>query len=223
MREVPLYFILRMGVTVTNQNKTAILALLDRSGSMASIRSDAEGGLRTFIDDQRKEKGECSLRVCVFDTEYDEVYPSTDIQTAAYPEIHPRGATALLDAWGRALTEFGEELSALPESERPGTVIFVVVTDGLENSSREWTRDKVFEAVRRQTEQYGWTFLFLAANQDAVATGESLGVRANCSVTYSQSSAGVGASYDALSQAVTRTRGGTFRGFTEEQRAAADA
>lgn len=206
---------------MTNSDYTALALLLDRSGSMITIQADAEGGIRSLIDEQRKLPGRCTLRVSSFDTSYELVYPSTPIAHAPYPELLPRGGTALLDAWGQLITEFGEELAALPEEERPANVVFVVVTDGEENSSKEWTRDKLFEAVKRQTEEYGWQFLFLAANQDAVAEGHKYGVSASHSMSYGATGQGVANSYTASSASITRTRKGGSGGFTEAEKLAA--
>lgn len=208
---------------VTRSDFTAIQMLGDRSGSMADIQKDAEGGIRTFIDDQRKVPGKCTLRYSQFDTLYEVVYPSTPIESAPYPTIKPRGGTALLDAWGRAIVEFGEELAALPEDERPGQVIFVVVTDGEENSSIEWDRNRLFEEVKKQTDQFGWTFLFLAANQDAAAEGAKYGVSANHSLDFNPTGQSVNSSYAAASASVTRTRKGAGVGFTAEEKSAASS
>lgn len=206
---------------MTNSNYTAIQLLLDRSGSMQKIKDDVEGGVKTFIEDQRKASGKCTLRICQFDTLYEEVCPSTSIADAIFPGLDPRGGTALLDAWGRAVVEFGEELSNLPEDARPGNVIFVVVTDGEENSSREWTRAQVFDKVTEQQTRYNWQFLYLAANQDAVAEGAKYGVPGAQAVTYDWDAGGTKAAYSALSNSVLRTRGGGEGAFTDAERRSA--
>jgi uncharacterized protein YegL len=206
---------------VTNPDYTAIALLLDRSRSMILIKEDAEGGVRSFIDEQRKVPGKCTLRVSSFDYTSEEVYPSTPIADASYPKLQPRGGTALLDAWGTLIVAFGEELAALPEEERPGNVVFVVVTDGEENSSREWTRQQVFDLVTKQQNDYGWVFHFLAANQDAIAVGRAYGVSHNTIVDYAPTSKGVAGSYGAASASITRTRTGRDASYTSEEREAA--
>jgi uncharacterized protein YegL len=206
---------------VTNPDYTAIALLLDRSGSMVKIKEDAEGGICSFIDEQRKASGKCTLRVSSFDTLYEIVYASTPIVDAPYPELRPRGGTALLDAWGQLITEFGEELAALPEDERPGNVVFVVVTDGEENSSREWDRQRVFDLVTKQQNDYGWVFHFLAANQDAIAVGHGYGVSASTTADFNTTSKGVASTYSAASASILRTRRGEDAGYTSEERAAA--
>lgn len=205
---------------MTDSNYTAISVLLDRSGSMQQIRTDAEGGLRQFISDQQKVDGKCTLRLAQFDNMYEVVHESTPIKDVPPPSLLPRGSTALLDSWGRCMAEFGEELAALPEDQRPGHVVFVVVTDGMENASREWTRDKVFAKVTEQTDRWGWEFLFLAANQDAVAEGQKYGVVGTHSLDYSHDSGGTQAAYAAMSATVTRSRvaGQSTAGFTEDER-----
>lgn len=197
---------------------TAISVLLDRSGSMRTIRKDAEGGLRALIEDQRTQPGRATLRLAQFDQHYEVVHPSLFLDQVPMPELHPRGVTALLDAWGRAMTEFGEELAALPEEQRPGNVVFVVVTDGAENASREWSRQQVFDMVREQTEKWGWTFLFIAANQDAVAEGGKYGVPGAQSATYSHDADGAQSAFGSTSAAITRTRGGKNAAFTDAER-----
>lgn len=206
---------------MTNSDYTAIQLLIDRSGSMQNIRSDAEGGIRTFIEEQRRVPGMCTLRVSQFDDSYELVYASTPIHDAPFPVLRPRGMTALLDAWGRAMTEFGEELAALPEANRPGHVVFVIVTDGRENSSSDWNREQIFKRVTEQADLYGWHFLYLAAGQDAVAEGAKYGVPAPGAMTYDANAQGVARAYSASSASVTRTRSGGRSGFTEAERKSA--
>lgn len=155
---------------------TDITLVVDRSGSMDEIRSDAEGGINQFIRQQADEDGEALLTLLQFDTEYELVHSGTPVENVEPYRLEPRGMTALLDAVGRAINETGSRLAAMPESERPGLVVFVIVTDGLENSSREFDRRKIREMIERQQSQYNWQFTFLAANQDAFEEGGSLGI-----------------------------------------------
>lgn len=202
---------------MTDTTYTAIAVVVDRSGSMQSMRKDAEGGLNTFIEDQKAEPGKCTLRIDQFDTVYDNVVKSTEIAKVEKYTLTPRGGTALLDAMGKTIVDFGSELKALPEAKRPANVIVVVVTDGDENSSREWTKDAVSKLIKQQENDYGWTFVFLAANQDAIAVGASYGFHAGTSMTYD--SANVGNTYATLSAKVSGTRStGTWAPFTEEER-----
>ena len=193
---------------MTNPDYTALAMLIDRSGSMVQTREDAIGGMAQFLKEQREVPGKCTVRISQFDNQYEVVCESTPVADVPDPDLVPRGSTALLDAWGRLMTEFGEELAALPEEERPENVIFVVITDGQENASREWTRDKLFEAVTEQTDKWGWKFAYLGADQDAVTVGGSYGVAAGQTMSYTNDSAGTQAAYAATSRMVTNTRSG---------------
>jgi len=155
---------------------TDITMVIDRSGSMESIRTDAEGGINTFIESQKSEPGEALLTLVQFDTEYEFVHKGVPIGTAERFRLVPRGSTALLDAVGRAINETGARLGMMDEAKRPGLVVFVIVTDGAENSSKEFTRDKIREMIEHQQSAYKWQFTFLAANQDAFAEGATLGI-----------------------------------------------
>jgi len=193
---------------MTNKDYTAIAMLIDRSGSMLTTREDAVGGMATFLKEQREVPGKCTVRISQFDDHYEVVCESIPVAEVKNPDLVPRGSTALLDAWGRLMTEFGEELADLPEDERPENVIFVVITDGHENSSREWTRDALFEAVTEQTNKWGWKFAYLGADQDAVTVGGGYGVAAGQTMSYSGDSAGTKSAYAATSAMVTNTRKG---------------
>ena len=125
----------------------------------------------------------------------------------------------------RLVTDVGADLAAQPESERPGKVIVVVVTDGMENSSTEWTVDAVKKVIKRQQDEYAWEFIFLGANMDAVAVGQRMGFRSDRTMTYAPSAAGVGSSYSAKSKLISRMRsapaGTRVEGFSEADREAA--
>lgn len=203
---------------MTDPNYTAIAVLMDRSGSMMTVKTDAEGALAAYIAEQRKVPGKCTIRLSDFSDHYRSVYASTPIADAPAYELVPRGSTALLDGIGRLVAEFGEELAALPEDERPGTVIVVIQTDGYENASRELTREQVFQAITRQREDYGWDFLFLGAGQDAIQVGASLGVAAGSSISYSGTGDGTYAVAAAASSYTTRSRTTGARGFTDDER-----
>ena len=162
---------------MTDPNKTLVAALLDRSGSMETSKTATEDGWRELINEQRQQPGDCQVTLAQFDTVYEVVYPPTDIADVADFSVQPRGMTALLDATGRFITEIGEQLSALPDEERPGHVICLIMTDGMENSSHEWTWDAVRKLTKQQQDEWGWTFIFLGANIDAIEVGRSDGIR----------------------------------------------
>lgn len=174
---------------MTNPDYTAILFIIDRSGSMVSIKEDMEGGINAVLEEQKKLPGEVTVDVAYFDNEltYDERFLSLE---SASIEIKPRGMTALHDAIVSSTTQFGEALSQLSEEDRPGTVLTIIVTDGHENCSREATISDVKDTITRQQDVYGWEFLFLGANQDALETGASFGLRDGSSVTYAATRGG---------------------------------
>lgn len=211
---------------MTDSSYTHISLIVDRSGSMQSIRTDAQGAIRQFIKDQKEAPGRATFTLVQFDTEVETLYENVDIQTVAENAYNlvPRGATSLLDAWGRTMNSTGEFLVSLPEDQRPGHVVFVVVTDGAENSSREFKVDIVKEMTERQRNEFSWEVVFLAANMDAVQVGAQFGVAAGSSLTYGATAQGTQASYAALSKAVTATRSGVKSGvsFTDADRVAAN-
>ncbi len=169
---------------MTRADLTHLYFLLDRSGSMQSIKTDTEGGFAAFIDEQRKSTGACRVTLAQFDNEYELVYSGRPFADVPPLDLQPRGSTALLDAMGRLVTSAGSELAALADDERPGTVIVAIMTDGLENASREWTHPAIKALVEQQTKDYAWQFLYMGADQDAIEVGTSLGVSAAASVTY---------------------------------------
>jgi len=169
---------------MTDSNYTAVAVLMDRSGSMQLIREDAQGAVNAFVEEQKKLDGKCTVRLSQFDTVYEEVYPSTDIADVEDYVLSPRGGTALTDSIAKLVIDFGNELLDLPEDDRPGKVIVVIVTDGAENSSREFTAEGVKSLIEEQKSVYNWEFLFLAAGQDAIATGAGYGFAKGQSLTF---------------------------------------
>jgi hypothetical protein len=210
---------------MTDPQRTLIAVLLDRSGSMESIKSDTEGGFNAFIEQQRALDGDVRVTLAQFDTVYEAVYADRPIADVPRLDLQPRGMTALYDAVGRLITDIGAELAGQPEEGRPGTVIVVVLTDGHENSSVEWTHDAVRKAIKRQETEYSWGFLFLGANMDAVQIGQRLGFRPDRSITYEPSSAGVEGVFTATSDLVSRLSsapaGAPVAGYSDSDREAA--
>ena len=201
---------------------TDITMVIDRSGSMQSIRTDAEGGINSFIEQQKQEPGETLLTLVQFDTEYEFVHSGVPVKQIPAFTLVPRGSTALLDAVGRAINETGARLAAMAESQRPALVVFVIVTDGAENSSREFTRDQIRTMVEHQQSVYKWQFTFLAANQDAFAAGGSMGIAQDGIAAYSMGK--VRGSWDAAAKKMSRMRKAAGEGaavdnkFTDEER-----
>ena len=201
---------------------TDITMVVDRSGSMASIKSDAEGGINTFVDQQKQEPGEALLTLVQFDTLYEFVHSGTPIKQVPPYQLQPRGSTALLDAVGRAINETGNRLAAMDETQRPGLVVFVIVTDGQENSSREFNRAQIRQMIEHQQTAFRWQFTFLAANQDAFAEGASLGIAADGIAQWATGKAR--STYDVAAQKLSRMRKAASAGetidnrFTDEER-----
>lgn len=171
---------------MSNPNLTLIAFLLDRSGSMQSIKSDVVGGFDAFLTEHRAGDGECLVTLAQFDNEYEVVYRSIPISDVPPLVLNPRNSTALLDSMGKLITDTAAEIEALSEENKPGTVIVAIMTDGLENASREWSRPAIKSLVEQQTNESGWEFLYMGADQDAVEVGKGLGVRAEQSVSYAR-------------------------------------
>jgi Mg-chelatase subunit ChlD len=206
------------------QHRTLLVLLVDRSGSMQTIREDMEGGIKALLEEQAAEPGVCLVTLAQFDTEYEVLYRAVPVAELDGYQLTPRGSTALLDAIGRTLGEVKDHLDARPADERPDQVVFAVVTDGLENSSREWSRDQVMAAVKTQVEA-GWHFTFLGANQDAIQEGGALGVAAGASLTWNAAPQASRAAMHSLSSAVGRLRRGEAASVTytdDERRTAKD-
>jgi hypothetical protein len=176
---------------------------------MESIRDDAIGGFNRFLEDQKKQPGRATLTYAQFDTEYELVHDGLPLQyvpALTAETFVPRGSTALLDAMGRTINAVGARLSNTPESQRPGKVIVVILTDGAENASKEFRRDKIKAMVEEQTNRWNWQFIYLAANQDAIAVGQSVGIRAQACAAFVADKAGTERSYRSVSNSVSSYR-----------------
>ena len=200
---------------MTDPNYTHILTVVDRSGSMYSIQDDMRGALDEFFKSQAELDGKCLVDYVQFDDSYELVFEDKNVADAK-AELEPRGMTALLDAIGKSVTDLGKKLAKKPEDERPGKVIVVVITDGMENSSRDWNRTTIKELIGRQEDKYQWEFTFLGANMDAVSVGATMGFKADKSLTYNTTKTGETSAV--LSAAVTRTRSGLYSGYTDAER-----
>ena len=186
-----------------------IACIVDRSGSMQAITSDAIGGFNSFLDSQKREPGSARLTLVLFDHEYEVVHDSVDIQQV--PPLNettyqPRGTTALLDAIGRTIDDIGKRLSGTPKDRQPGLVIVAILTDGMENASRDYDYDRISKLIAHQHEKYAWEFIFLAANQDAIASAGKLSINANDAHSYQADSPGIHAAYSRMSDAVLHKR-----------------
>lgn len=197
---------------------THISVILDRSGSMHSIRPDIEGGFDRFIADQRALPGECTVSLAQFDNRYETVLDRVPI--AAVPPLHlePRGMTALLDAIGRTVNRTRHSLAALAEGDRPTRVLLVIVTDGYENASRRMTYESVKSLLEERQKVAGWQVLFLAANLDAAQEGARFGVDADAALSFVADSQGSSDAWRSASISTTafRTRRAAKATFTKD-------
>ncbi len=169
---------------MTDSSYTDLTFLLDRSGSMSAIEAATVSGFGEFVTEQRRAPGRCLVTLNRFDTDYDRVYTAVPVEDVPPLVLEPRGMTAMLDAIARTIRETGERLASLPEDSRPGQVIVGIMTDGLENASRETTHAQVKSLIEHQEQVYGWSFLYMGANQDAIEVGASIGVRHDRAMTY---------------------------------------
>lgn len=195
---------------MTDKNLTEIVALIDRSGSMFSLTKDTIGGFNSFLAEQKKNSGKAKLTLVQFDDQYQVDYDGVDINSVKDlndETYKPRGSTALLDAVGKTIITVGERLAKLNEDERPGQVIFLIITDGQENASKEFKiAADIAKMVKHQTDVYNWTFTFLGGGDAAFAQGASLGIHVNNTYNYSASHIGTENLYRTISKGVSRRR-----------------
>ena len=191
------------------KNLTELVFILDRSGSMQGLEGDTIGGFNAMLDKQKKEPGEALVSTVLFDdrtevlhdrVRLDRVRPMTD------EDYYVRGRTALLDAVGGAIRRIGDIHKYARSEDVPEHTLFVITTDGMENASRRCSARQVREMIRRQKEQYGWEFLFLGANIDAVETAGHLGIAPDRAVNYHCDSEGTRLNYEVVGQAVAAVR-----------------
>ena len=159
--------------------------VIDRSGSMSSCWNDVVGGYKQIVKDNKELDGECTFTVAVFDDRYELIEDFTPIKKVDETlKVNPRNMTALLDAIGKTITSVGEKLAEMKEEDRPSRVIFVINTDGLENSSREFTKDSVKKLIEEHTTKYSWQFQFIGASLDSVNDATSWGFNPSNVSTY---------------------------------------
>ncbi len=191
------------------ENLTELVFILDRSGSMSGLEKDTIGGFNSMLEKQKKESGDAFVTTVLFDDKYELLHDRKDIKginAITDREYYVRGSTALLDAMGTTINNIGKALSDAKEEERPGKVLFVIITDGMENSSREFSYEKIKEMVQHQKSKYAWDFIFLGANIDAIMTAGSFGINADMAVNFVSDSAGTELNYKVVSEAVSSFR-----------------
>jgi hypothetical protein len=202
---------------MTDPNYSALLLIIDRSGSMSSIRDEMVGSLTTLLREQAAQPGLLTVDVVTFDDQVEATHMQADPRTIEI-DLEPRGMTALLDGIGIGVTGFGARLAAMPEHARPAGVVVVVATDGMENASREWKPTAVKRLLDQQRDTYGWDFVFLGANQDAITTGAQLGFAPDSALDFDADAQSVAPAMASLSAYVSANRSGRRGSFTEEDR-----
>ena len=190
-------------------NITEIVFILDRSGSMSGFESDTIGGFNATIEKQKEQDGKVYVSTVLFDNTSEVIHDRVDIneiKRMTRRDYQVRGCTALLDAIGGAIHHIGNIHKYARPEDVPEHTIFIITTDGMENASHRYSSEKVKEMIKRQTEKYGWEFIFLAANIDAVETAENIGIRKERAANYRQTKDGVYRSYCAMSAAISTVR-----------------
>ncbi|HIR36145.1 MAG TPA: VWA domain-containing protein [Candidatus Faecimorpha stercoravium] len=191
------------------KNMTEIVFILDRSGSMSGLEADTIGGFNSMIEKQKKTEGEALISTVLFDSTSEVLYDRVNIRTIrpmTDNDYTVRGCTALLDAIGGAIHHIGIVHKYARPEDVPEHTLFVITTDGMENASRFYTSDRVKQMIERQKQKYGWEFLFLGANIDAVETARHFGIGADRAVNYHSDSAGTRLNYEVLNEAICAVR-----------------
>ena len=194
---------------MTDKNKTEIVVIMDKSGSMATLQNDVIGGFNSLVEDQKRQPGDASLTLATFDSVTDFVYlcrPIGDVEPLCACTYRPGGSTALLDAICTTIDAVGGRLAKLPEYERPGKVLVVIMTDGEENSSIFHRLADVRTRIEHQKTKYSWDFVYLGANQDTFHEAGNLGI--NISYDWLSDSTGTKEAYTSTSGMISAYRNG---------------
>ena len=190
-------------------NLTELVFILDRSGSMAGLESDTVGGFNAMIEKQRGEAGKCIVSTVLFDDVSEVLYdrvPLEKVRPMTDRDYTVRGCTALIDALGGAIHHIGNVHKYARREDVPENTMFIITTDGMENASRRYDSETVKKMIRRQKEKYGWEFLFIGANIDAVETARRYGIDKNRAVNYNADKEGTRVLYKTVAKAVSSMR-----------------
>ena len=189
----------------TENNITELVFILDRSGSMAGLEIDTIGGFNSLINKQKKQEGKCYVSTVLFDHEMLVLHDRLDLQSVkplTDSDYQVRGCTALIDAIGNSIHHIANIHKYARPEDIPQNTMFVIMTDGMENASRKYSSEKVREMIEHRKKEYGWEFLFIGANIDAVETAGHFGIDANRAVNYNADSEGTSVVYETLSDTV---------------------
>ncbi len=189
-----------------NDKLTEIAVILDRSGSMSTIKDAMISGFAEFVAEQRKIPDPCVVSLYQFDATHKTVFEERALGEVEALELIPGSTTALLDGMGISIARIGQRLAAKRDVDRPGKVIVLVITDGLENASREFSREKIADMVKHQSEAYNWQFAFLGANMDSFAEAGSMGISASAVMDYAANPRDVNVMYRSASRGVSNYR-----------------
>lgn len=192
---------------------THITVILDRTGSMESIRDDTIGGFNTFLKDQQTQPGHATLTLVQFDSQdpYEVIHsfkPVGEVPALTRETFVPRASTPLLDAIGRGILDLESNLARLGEGERPAKVMVVILTDGRENASREFRKERIKSMIREKQEESGWQFMFLAADQEAIDEAQALGFPAAATMVFAKTSRGTMDAFTSMSRQTSKFRSG---------------
>lgn len=190
-------------------NITEMVFILDRSGSMSGLESDTIGGFNSLIEKQKKEDGTCFVSTVLFSDKMQTVHDRValkDIEKMTDKDYIPMGCTALYDAIGNTVAHITNIHRYIREEDVPANTVFVIITDGYENASREYTHKKVKELVESKKEKDGWEFMFIGANIDAAATAETIGIGGNMAANYCADERGTGVVFEALAAPLAACR-----------------
>ena len=195
-------------------NVTELVFILDRSGSMSGFEADTIGGFNSMIESQREKEGTVYVSTVLFDNESEVIHDRVninEIKQMSRSDYRVGGCTALLDAIGGAIHHIGNVHKYSRAEDVPEYTVFVITTDGMENASHRYSATEIKRKIKRQTEKYGWEFIFLAANIDAIETAESIGIRKERAANYRQSDEGFEKCYCAVDTFVTMVRADSMR------------
>lgn len=190
-------------------NITELVFILDKSGSMSGLESDTIGGYNGMLKRQQEEQGEAIVTTVLFDDDYELLHDRSNIKgirSITEKDYFVGGSTALLDAIGMTIHKIGNAQKHTSEEHRADKVMFVITTDGMENASREYTYEKIRNMVERQKERFGWEFIFLGANIDAISTAAKFGIGSDRAANYNADSEGTKLNYEAVSHVVSELR-----------------
>lgn len=208
---------------------THCVIILDESGSMSDLKNNTINSYNEFIQEQKKNKGDCTLTLYTFNNKSKKVYDEINLQELNNIDsklYNPNGMTALYDCIGKAIDEVGKSLASKKEKDRPEKVIFLIMTDGEENSSRKFSAEKISTMIEHQRNKYSWQFVFMGSNQDAVLNAKKINIDKNFAITYNNSEVGVTNAVYATNNLVSAYRSNLAvycDGFTKQDRANAQS